>query len=142
MSEARPANQERGEIVLSLGEDYVLRPTYEAIAAIEQALDKGLFDIASDAINHRLRLTDCAIVAAECIKAWGRATGGPQTLQAIRPARIAELMLESEGGYKAALEQVAMMLAMACTGGYTASGEPKAATVTSATTTNADTAAA
>lgn len=123
----RPANEERGEIVLRLGDDYVMRPSYEAIAAFEEALGKGLFDIASDAINHRLRLNETAIIATECIKAWGRATGAPMTMQAIKPQRIGELILESDGGYKVALEQVAMMLAMACTGGYTATGEAKAA---------------
>lgn len=129
----RPANEERGEITLDLGEKYVMRPSYEAISAFESALDKGLFDIASDAINHRLRLNETAIIATECIKAWGRATGASITVQAFKPQRIAEMILESEGGFKVALEQVAMMLAMACTGGYTATGEAKAATVTTMT---------
>ena len=126
----RPANVERGEIVLNLGDEYVMRPSYEAIAAFEDALGKGLFDIASDAINHRLRLNETAVIATECIKAWGRATGAPASMQAFNPKKIAGLILESDGGYKVALEQVAMMLAMACTGGYTATGEVKAATTT------------
>jgi hypothetical protein len=128
MSEVtRPANAERGEIVLKLeGEDYVLRPSHEAIMAFEELTGRGLYELATDAINRKLRLTETAQIATECIRAWGRATG-TASMQQVNARRVGELMLEGEGGFKAAVEAVGAMLALACTGGYTAQGEQKAA---------------
>jgi hypothetical protein len=92
MSEVtRPANAERGEIVLKLeGEDYVLRPSHEAIMAFEELTGRGLYELATDAINRKLRLTETAQIATECI----RSKGGSGS---INPARIDQSALSCGG---------------------------------------------
>lgn len=126
----RPANSERGEITLRLEDhDFVLRPSHEAIAAFEEATGRGLFELAQDAVHFRLKLTEAATIATECIRAWGRATNS-LSMQNVNVNRIRELIMEGPDGFKGALETLANMLAMASTGGYTGSGEVKAATAT------------
>lgn len=124
------ANETRGEVALDLsGKEYVLRPTYAAIAAIEQKTGKGLLALAREAGAGDLALHDTAIIATECIKAHGKHTGDAM-MAAYQAEKIAELMLESENGYAGCLGRIAIVLGLAATGGYTASGELKAAKVT------------
>lgn len=131
--ESRAANAERGEIVLLLEDQpYVLRPSHEAIEAFEVATGKGLLQLAREALRQELRLSEVAQIATECIRAWGRATQN-RSMQGVSAARVAELILEGEGGLLTALTTVTSMLALATTGGYTAQGEPKAGTTTAAT---------
>ena len=123
---ARPANAERGEISLVLdGGTFVLRPTYEAIMAFEEAAGKGLLQLAREAVQGQLRTAEVAQIVTECIRAWGRATGQKST-QAVNAVRIAELIHESEIGLRGAMDTLAALLSMAATGGYTAQGEVKA----------------
>lgn len=122
----RAANEERGEITLVLdGADFVLRPSHEAIMAFEEATGKGLLQLARDAISGVLRTAEVAYIAAECIRAWGRATG-QKSAQGVNAPRIAELIQESELGVRGAMDTIAAVLALASTGGYTAQGEVKA----------------
>jgi hypothetical protein len=128
--EGRPPIEERGELTLALdGQDLVLRPSFEAIAAFEEQTGKGLLELAREGIAGKLRLGEAAQIACECVRAWGRATGA-KAMQGVNAGRVAELILESPGGFQAALTTIAGMLAMATTGGYTSQGEVKAGTTT------------
>lgn len=119
------ANEERGEIALDLsGVEYVMRPSYQAIQAIEAKTGKGLLALARDAAD--LTLTEAAIIATECIKAHGKHTGDEMRAR-YSPDKIAELMLETDGGLAACLGRLSALLMVAATGGYTATGELKAA---------------
>lgn len=121
------ANEERGEVAMELGgERFVLRPTYEAIQAVEAALGRGLVDLGQSALNGKLGTDDAAIVATEFIKAQGRATGN-KSMAAVNAKKVGSLMFEADGGFTTCLGIVGAVLAMAATGGYTATGELKAA---------------
>lgn len=122
------ANETRGEIALDLGgAEYVLRPSYEAIQAIEKRTGKGLLALARDAGGGDLTLVETALVAAECIKAHGKAKGD-NLLAQTHADKIAEMILEAEGGVAASMGRIAVLLGLAATGGYTREGELKAAT--------------
>lgn len=126
--ETGEANVDRGEFALVLdGERYVLRPSYQAIVAFEGATGKGLLELAQAALAGQLTLGETAAVACECIRAWGRATDNVGAKGA-GGERIAELILDSEGGLIAAMPAVGAVLAMAATGGLTAQGEVRATT--------------
>jgi hypothetical protein len=129
----RKGNEERGEMTLLLaGTPMGLRPSYEAIVAFEAALDRGLVDIARDAVAGKLKLGEVAQVAAECIRAWGRDTDNKDAAGA-GADRIARLILDSEGGLYAIGKTVSGMLSLAVTGGYTSSGEIRPLTTTTTT---------
>lgn len=131
-SALRPSTSERGEVVLSLdGQEFCLRPSYEAIVEFEAITGLGLLQLARSAIDGAMPVSILAQVAAECIKAWGRATKSTSAV-GVNAGRVAELILESSEGYRGALVAVASMLSLASTGGYTASGELKPATTTTA----------
>lgn len=128
----RSANAERGEIALELdGQSFVLRPSFEAIEAFEGSTGKGLIQLTREAIDGTLRASEVAQIATACIRAGGRATGD-SSAAGVNPQRVAELLLEGEGGLAEAMVVLAGVLAMASTGGYMASGEAKAGTRTSA----------
>lgn len=119
------ANAVRGEIALDLGgREFVLRPTYQAIQAIESKTGKGILVLARDTAE--LTVADAAVIAAECIKAHGKHVGDDM-MASYTPAKIGEMMLEAEGGVAACLGRLSALLMLAATGGYTASGELKAA---------------
>lgn len=119
------ANETRGEIALDLsGTEYVMRPTFQAISAIESKTGKGLLALARDAAD--LTLAEGAIIATECIKAHGKHIGD-EMMEKFSPDRIAELMIETDGGIAACLGRLSSLLMVAATGGYTASGELKTA---------------
>ncbi len=131
---ARPAVEDRGEYALTLvGRDYVMRPSYEAIGAIEAAAGRGLIDLARDAIAGKLTLADTAHVACECIRAFGRSEQDRDSAGATA-ARIACLILDSPGGFHGALQVVSGLLSLAVTGGFDSQGNPKPATMTKTTT--------
>lgn len=126
----RPEVEERGEIALTLdGARLVLRPSFEAIESFEEATAKGLIQLTREAMEGSLRVGEAAHIVTACVRAWGRATGD-RSAQGVNVARVAELILESMGGYASTLRTVGGMLAMAATGGYTASGEVKAGMTT------------
>ena len=110
------ANALRGEVSISLeGVEYVLRPTFEAITAIEDQTGQPLVDLAQAADQHALPVKQAAIVVTECIKAWGRETAQPQ-LTKFNAQRIGELIF-AEGLLKAQ-PRVALVLWAALTGGH------------------------
>lgn len=124
--------EDRGELALTLdGMLFGLRPSYEAIDAIEKALGRGLVDVARDALSAKLSLGATAQIACECIRAWGRETQDKNASGANAP-RIARLILDSEGGFHAVLQTVSAMLSLAVTGGYDSAGnlKPPATTIT------------
>lgn len=117
------ANETRGEIGLELGgTDYVLRPSYEAIQSIEKKTGKGIMALARDAARIELTLQETAIIAAECIRAQGRATDD-RMLAAVNADRIGELIIETEGGIAGVMGRIMVLLELAATGGYDRSGE-------------------
>jgi hypothetical protein len=122
------ANKARGEVTLTLdGQEFVLRPSYEAIQQFEQQTGKGVFELARAALDGKLTATDMATVATECIRAWGRQTEDTSAKGA-NSTRIGEMMAEADGGWIAALNAIGELLANAAMGGYTAKGEVKAET--------------
>lgn len=137
----RPAIEDRGEMKLVLlGRDYVMRPTYEAVTAIEAAAGRGLVDLARDAVAGKMTLAETAQIATECIRAFGREEGDKDAAGATAP-RIARLILDSAEGLFGALSQVSALLSLAATGGFDASGNLKAVTTKTMTTEEAPVAA-
>ncbi|WP_010218937.1 GTA-gp10 family protein [Sphingomonas sp. PAMC 26621] len=124
------ANADRGELSLILdGATMVLRPTFEALTEIEQTLDRGLVDLARDALAAKLKLAETAQIVTACVRAWGK-EAGDKGASGANATRIARLIVDSEGGLHNALRTVGALLSLAVTGGYTASGELKPSTMT------------
>lgn len=121
----RTPNADRGELVLVLDNTRMgLRPTFEAIEAIEQQLGRGLVDVARDALADKLTIGEAAQVACECIRAFGSETGD-KGLAGANPKRIARLIYDSEGGLLTVTKTLSALLSIAVTGGYDASGNLK-----------------
>jgi hypothetical protein len=126
---ARAANETRGELILVLdGVDYVLRPSNEAIRAFEVKLDKACMVLVQEAMRG-LTTHEIAVIATECIRAWGRETGDKQ-IAAVNPERISDLIMDAPGGIVEAASLIRDLLINATTGGYTSKGEVKAGTAT------------
>lgn len=124
----RPAVDDRGESVLILGgETMGLRPSYEAIEEIEMTLDRGLVDLARDAIDLKLKMGAVAQIVCALVRAFGRATDD-KNLAGANPKRIGRLIMGSDGGLLIAQKQVSGVLSVAVTGGYDAEGNPKPTT--------------
>ncbi|MDO7843455.1 hypothetical protein [Sphingomonas immobilis] len=125
---AAPIVEDRGEFSLVLdGATYGLRPSYEAIEAVEAATGQGLIDLARAGLAAKLSLAVTSQVATEFIRAWGRANGDKGASGANAP-RIAKLILNSDGGFHAALQTLSGVLSLAVTGGFDAEGEMKPST--------------
>ncbi len=121
-------NPERGEVEIVLeGTTFGLRPTYEAIVAIEKATDRTLVDLARDANVTHLPLAVCAIIVTELIRAWGKAKGDVMA-QGVQVERIGHLLMDE--GMPTVQVRLALVLVLAATGGYTPSGEMKAVATT------------
>jgi hypothetical protein len=110
-----------------------MRPSYEAIEAIETQTERGIVALVNMAAQGELRLGDAAIIVTECIKAWGKqqiaeGNASPEAKSAAgaNAKRVAALIHES--GIVKATERSAIVLMGAATGGVTASGEWKPAT--------------
>lgn len=127
------ANEDRGELSLILdGASMVLRPTFEALNEIEQTLDRGLVDLARDALAAKLKLGETAQIVTACVRAWGKETENRGAAGA-NAARVARLIVDSDGGLHNALKTVGALLSLAVTGGYTSAGELKPSTMTTTT---------
>lgn len=123
---AAPANPLRGEFDLVLdGQVFTLRPSYEAILAVEAQSGKTLLELARAADNLTISLTEAAIVSAEFIRAWGRETDTP-SVRGINTTRVGELI--HENGLVEVAARLALVLLLASTGGCKSSGEAKAVT--------------
>ncbi len=67
-------NPQRGDIALRLlDRDYCLRPSFAAIAAIEQRTGRGIMQLADRFLSVVFGLQETVIVVEECIKASGEA---------------------------------------------------------------------
>ena len=118
------ANDLRGEdeIVLD-GATFGMRPTYEAIVAVETATGASIGTMAMAGANMRLPLGWVAIIVTEFVRAWGKANGN-QAAANLAVDRVGGLVMDS--GIVAAQLTVAKILNGAVTGGYTSTGEAKA----------------
>ncbi len=66
------ANEQRGEIELKLGDEtYTLRPTFEALCAIEGRLGAGVLEIAERMAARRIGFREVAAIIFETAKAGG-----------------------------------------------------------------------
>lgn len=131
------ANGERGEITVSLeGVDHVLRPSFEAQVAIERQCGRSIEQLAQAAGEGALTINDAAIVVTECVKAFGRATGD-STMGAYTSQRVGECIVEA--GKLGIVKRLELLLYLAATGGYTASGEVRALPTIAALAGSADT---
>lgn len=124
----------RGEMRIELeGRSYVLRPSFEAIGAIETGCKRSLIELARAAETGALRSDELAEIVAQCIRAEGRAANDPM-LRSVNARRVGEMLFAEEGGLLwATREVVTRLLFRAVTGGYTALGEPKGAGMASTT---------
>lgn len=117
------ANRERGEIAIELeGVPHVLRPSYEALVAIEAKAGRSIELLAEAAGDGALSLREAAVVVTECVRAQGKAVGD-QSLQHYNEDRVGALI--AEAGKLVIVRHLQLLLFLAATGGYVASGEPK-----------------
>ena len=134
------ANETRGEVALSLeGIDYVMRPSWEAIDAIEAKLAKSIDELAGMAAESAravlagrapssgLTREQKAVIACEFIRAWGRETND-RTAAAFNDRGVREV-LASEDQQLVTLRLASVLIA-ATTGGVTSTGEAKPAAMT------------
>lgn len=120
MSEANP---DRGEHQLVLAaQRYRLRPSHQAIVAIERKAERSLLELVRLGNAGGLSLERLGIIAAELIRAG--AEKGDTMTQAVSAERIGELIFD-EGVHKA-MAALTLCLLDAASGGRTASGEAKA----------------
>jgi hypothetical protein len=130
---SRPAIEDRGEYNLNLaGAVMGLRPSYEAIDAIEKTLGRGIIDLAQTAIAAKLSMGDTAQIVCECVRAWGRETQD-KGAEGANAVRIGQLIYDAPGGCYAVQKTVAGMLSLVVTGGYTSAGELKPSTTKTTT---------
>lgn len=130
----------RGEVSIELeGETYILRPSYEAITAIEEITGRSLLQLMEAADSGALPLKQAAVIVTEFIKAWGREQGDKPHFEKFTARRVGELLYD-EGMLKVN-PRVALVLLNALTGGHKP-GEPEAAGTTTETTTTDTPAAA
>lgn len=120
------ANEVRGEFEITLeGVTYGMRPSHTAIVAYETATGRSTSILAAQARAQAMSLADMAIIVTECVKAWGLATKHSAAPH-FQSARVAELLVESDGGLMLAMSRLSLMLFVAATGGVTSAGEKKA----------------
>lgn len=124
MPSAQPAaNTARGEHELTLaGVTYRLRPSREALKAIESRTKMSVLKLAQRGEVADLTITQLGIIAEQLIRAGGeddvtRHVGADRLEELIQDESIARVT-----------GRLTFCLADACTGGVTASGNVKAAT--------------
>jgi hypothetical protein len=118
------ANATRGEMTITLDQtEFVMRPSYDAIQKMEAQTGSSLLQLAQAAGDGSITTGDAAIVVAECIRAAGEANGDANAA-GVNSARIGRLLMEV--GMLIVAKRIELLLFLAATGGYTASGEVKA----------------
>lgn len=118
-----------GQMTLPIGgEEYRLRPSFEAINAIEEELGRSLYDLSQGAARGALSVREMGVIAAEMMKAQGKTLGAkdPAALdyQGAKPDRVARLIYEA--GAPKICARLMVVLVGALNGNYTAEGEAKA----------------
>ena len=116
----------QGQISIPLDADYVLRPSFTAIRNAEQETGLTLFELASQAANACMSITNLGIVVAAMMRAYGQANPEDPLRSSYVGAKAETLApMIFEAGVPRIMGRVAIILAQAITGGYTASGELK-----------------
>lgn len=122
---------ERGEVSIELepGVEYVMRPSFEAITAVERASGKSMTELADAASRCALPLATLATIVLEFVKAWGKGAvaGDPPHRAAICGAnqeKVAKLIYGHLGAMKAQV-LVGLVLLGAVNGSYTPEGTLK-----------------
>lgn len=118
---APAANPHRGEIAVMLDARYVLRPTFEAVAAIESSLG-SVMDLARRVAREPYTMTrrELAVIVTEGMRAWGQANNDTNTKLA-RVEKVERLIFAA--GMPSVLEPVGLFLMAAITGGANDEGE-------------------
>jgi hypothetical protein len=128
-----------GQLSVSLGgTHYTLRPSRQAISNIEQQLGKSLTQLTVQSGSLTLPVSDLGVCVAELMRAYAvfDDAAGPD-YKGAKPDRCADLIFES--GPVDVSRRLAVIFTGALSGGYTASGEAKAAgTTTTEPTPTAD----
>jgi hypothetical protein len=127
-----------GQLSVTLdGIETMLRPSRQAISNIERATGLGLTQLATQSGSLALSVEQAGMCVAELMKAYG--VFDPEagaSYKAPKPEKCADLIYES--GPVDVQRRLAVIFVGALTGGYTASGEPKAAGTTTKPTPTAD----
>lgn len=120
---------DRGQMLVPLGGyDYVLRPSEEAIANIERQLGRSLYQLATAAPAGGLSLDDMAVIIAEMMRAYGKANPDDPAVASYCGAKTESLRgMIYEAGAPSIVARLSIVLVGAMAGGYTASGEARAA---------------
>lgn len=129
-SSSEPAAEEPkvdllGQLSVQLDAEYKLRPSRQAISNIERVLGKSLPQLAVGAGSMALTVNELGVCIAELMQAYGRsdADAGSE-YKGAKAERCADLIYEN--GPVDVSRRLAVLFTGALTGGYTASGEPKA----------------
>jgi hypothetical protein len=120
----------RGQITVPLeGQDFVLRPSFEAIVEIEKALGKSHEQLAHEAVRFQLTYLELGVICVHMMQAHAKACPDDPLVTSYRGAKPERLQsMIYEAGKAKVTTRVAVLLAGALSGGYTAKGEVKAAT--------------
>jgi hypothetical protein len=114
------ANAARGEHEIELaGRKYRLRPSHEAIEAIEQATGHALLALVRLANGSELKVRELGIIGAELIRAGAE----DELTKSVASEKIGEMIYEQ--GVIGATMRFLLCLSDAASGGRTASGEAK-----------------
>ena len=121
----RAANPARGEHSLTLaGTAYRLRPSFQAVQALEDDLGLSLVEMVRKANAFALTLEQLGTIVAELVRAGAE----DEMTRAVSAERMAELVFEEGTG--PVFAALVLALADAVMGGRTTSGEAKAALAT------------
>lgn len=119
----------RGQITIPLeGQEYTLRPSYEAIKRIEELTGKDHAQLAHEAVQQRLSYTDMGIICAELMRAHGKACPDDPLRSShvgAKPETVEKLIYET--GKTRIAVRLAVVLVASLSGGYTREGELTAA---------------
>jgi hypothetical protein len=126
---------DRGQMLLPLEPEksYVVRPSREAVAAIERKI-KPLYQLTEDALRGCLTLEEMAVMTTEMMRAHAKAYPEDPDVTTYANAsvdRVADLIYEASPPKICA--RLAVVLVGAMNGGYSASGELKPAGATTKT---------
>lgn len=115
-----------GQLTVDLDAEYTLRPSRQAISNIEKLLGKALPQLAVQCGSMMLTVEEMGVCVAELMMAYGEfdAKAGA-SYKAPNPAKLADLIYEN--GPVDTARRLGVIFVGALSGGYTASGEVKAA---------------
>jgi hypothetical protein len=127
-----------GQLSVTLdGTEYTLRPSRQAISNIERQTGKTLSALAVQASGFGITVEEMGVSVCEMMRAY--AAFDPEAsadYKGAKPERCADLVFEA--GPMGIARRLAIIFTGALTGGYTASGEPRAIRTTTEPTRIAD----